>query len=82
MKKAINMRLEESTVILLNNLSKELQCTKTAIVEQAIEQFSSQNLKRHNRLMAFAGKLNAEEAKTILKIITESRLDKNIVIGF
>ncbi len=80
MKRAVNLRLEENTVILLNSLSKELQTTKTAIVEQAIKQFSKQNLKKQNQLMAFAGKLDSKEAKTILDTITESRTNKDFVI--
>ncbi len=43
MKRAVNLRLEESVIITLNQLSKELHTTKTDIVEKSISFFSKQN---------------------------------------
>ena len=74
MKKAVNLRLEERIIVLLNTLSEEFHTTKTEIVEKAIEQFSRESKKRQNRLMAFAGKLGRREADNMLDAIHS---DKN-----
>jgi len=73
MKKAVNLRLEERIIVLLNNLSDEFQTTKTEIVEKAIERFSIENRKRHNRLMDFAGKLGSKDADNMLKAIRNDK---------
>jgi len=78
-KKAVNLRLKENTVILLNTLSKELQTTKTSIVEQAIKQFSNQYLEKRKQLMTFAGKLDSREADLILGAITENKINKDFI---
>ena len=57
MKRAVNIRLEESVIITLNQLSEELHTTKTDIIEKAISFFSKQNNIQHNQLLNFAGKL-------------------------
>ncbi len=80
MKKAVNMRLEENTVILLNSLSKELAITKTDVVERAIEFYSRDKSKKRNELMAFAGTLDDDDAKIILESIAESRVDKDFIL--
>ena len=80
MKKAVNMRLEENTVILLNSLSKELAITKTDVVERAIEFYSQDKVKKRNELMAFAGILDDDDAKIILESIAESRVDKDFIL--
>ena len=74
MKKAVNLRLEERIIVLLNGLSEEFHTTKTEIVERAIERFSNESRKKQNRLMDFAGKLGAKEAENMLDAI---RKDKN-----
>ena len=57
MKRAVNLRLEESVIITLNQLSEELHTTKTDIIEKAISFFSKQNNIQQNQLLEFAGKL-------------------------
>ena len=74
MKKAVNLRLEERIIVLLNNLSNEFHTTKTEIVEKAIEKFSKESKRQHNRLMAFAGTLSDKEADKMLDMIQN---DKN-----
>ena len=75
MKRAVNLRLEESVIITLNQLSKELHTTKTDIVEKAINFFSEQNNRQHNQLLNFAGKLKKNDADTMLQAIKN---DKNL----
>ena len=74
MKRAVNLRLEENVIITLNQLSEELQTTKTDIIEKAINFFSKQNNIQHNQLLDFAGKLKKSDADTMLQTITT---DKN-----
>ena len=69
MKKAVNLRLEERIVVLLNHLSNEYHTTKTEIVEKAIEHFSNESRKKHNHLMEFAGKLGSKDADAMLEAI-------------
>jgi len=75
MKRAVNLRLEESVIITLNQLSEELHTTKTDIIEKAIIFFSKQNNIQHNQLLDFAGKLKKSDADTILQTIKN---DKNL----
>jgi len=74
MKKAVNLRLEERIIVLLDNLSKEFHTTKTEIVEKAIERLSKESRREKNRLMDFAGKLGNKEAEKMMEAI---RRDKN-----
>ena len=57
MKRAVNIRLEESVIYTLNQLSEELHSTKTEVIEKAIEFFSKQNHLKQNQILQFAGKL-------------------------
>ena len=75
MKRAVNLRLEESVIITLNQLSEELHTTKTDIIEKAISFFSKQNNIQQNQLLSFAGKLKKNEADTMLQTIKN---DKNL----
>jgi len=75
MKRAVNLRLEESVIITLNQLSKELHTTKTDVIEKAINHFSKQNNIQHNQLLDFAGKLKKNDADTMLQTIKN---DKNL----
>ncbi len=73
MKKAVNIRLDERVVFTLNQLSKELNITKTEIIEKAIEMFSKNRLKKKNKLLEFAGILKKKEAENMLKEIKNSK---------
>ena len=74
MKKAVNLRLEERIIVILNNLSHEFHTTKTEIVEKAIEKFSKESKRQHNHLMAFTGTLSDKDADRMLDTIQN---DKN-----
>ena len=50
MKRAVNLRLEESVIVTLNQLTEELHTTKTEVIERAISFFSKQNNLKHNQL--------------------------------
>ena len=77
MKKAVNLRLEERIIVLLNHLSDEFHTTKTEIVEKAIERFSNESRKKQNRLMEFAGKLGSKDADTMLEAIRSDKDHKD-----
>jgi len=74
MKRAVNLRLNESVILTLNQLSQELHTTKTEIIEKAIKLFSKQNNIKQHQLLKFAGKLNNSDADNMLKAIQK---DKN-----
>ena len=77
MKRAVNIRLEESVIVTLNQLSEELHTTKTDIIEKAISFFSKQNNIQHNQLLDFAGKLKKSEAKAMLQTIINDKSSKD-----
>ena len=74
MKRAVNLRLEETAIVTLNQLAEELQTTKTEVIEKAISFFSKQHKVEYNQLMQFAGKLKGREADKMLQSIND---DKN-----
>ncbi len=75
MKRAVNLRLEESVIVTLNQLTEELHTTKTEVIEKAISFFSKQNNLQHHQLLQFAGKLKSKDINCILQSIKE---DNNI----
>lgn len=77
MKRAVNLRLEESVIVTLNQLSEELHTTKTDVIEKAISFFSKQNNLKQNQLLQFAGKLKNNDADNMLKSIIEDKNSKD-----
>ena len=77
MKRAVNIRLEESVIYTLNQLSEELHSTKTEVIEKAIEFFSKQNHLKQNQILQFAGKLKNSDAESILDSIETSQNSKD-----
>jgi hypothetical protein len=77
MKKAVNLRLEERVIVLLNQLSEEFHTTKTEIVEKALERFSNESRKKKNHLMMFAGKLGSKDAEAMLQAIRSDKDHKD-----
>jgi len=76
-KRAVNLRLEESTIVTLNNLSQELHTSKTDIVEKAIRLFSKESKTKQNNLLQFAGKLTSSECNKMLEAIENDKNSKN-----
>ena len=81
MKKAVNLRLDESVILILNQLSKEFNTTKTEIVENALKLFSKTKQKEQNKLLQFAGILKENEAKKMLDTIQEDKNSKDFKIN-
>jgi len=77
MKRAVNLRLEESVIVTLNQLSEELHTTKTEVIEKAISMFSKQNNLKQNQLLQFAGKLKNNDADQMLQSIIDDKNTKN-----
>lgn len=74
LKQAVNFRLDEAVLKTISVLAKDLDTTKTGIIEKAIIQFASSLENKRNSLLQFAGSLDANEADIILKAI---QTDKN-----
>lgn len=81
MKRAVNIRLDETVIYLLNQLTEELKTTKTEIIERAIELFRKENQIKQNNLLRFAGALKSSEADKMLQDIKESKNSKDIEFG-
>ena len=77
MKRAVNLRLEESVIVTLNQLTEELHTTKTEVIEKAISLFSKQNHLKQNQLLQFAGKLKSNDANNMLKSIANDKNSKD-----
>ena len=77
MKRAVNLRLEESVIVTLNQLTQELHTTKTDVIEKAIIFFSKQNNLKHNELLQFAGKLKSNDANKMLQNIIDDKTSKD-----
>jgi predicted transcriptional regulator len=77
MKRAVNLRLEESMILTLNQLANELNTTKTEVVEKALQLFAKNKQKKQNDLLKFAGILKNSEANSLLKDIQENKDSKD-----
>ena len=77
MKRAVNLRLEESVIVTLNQLTEELNTTKTEVIEKAISFFSKQNNLKQNQLLQFAGKLKNSDADNMLQSIVDNKNSKD-----
>jgi predicted DNA-binding protein len=80
MKRAVNLRLEESVIATLNHLSEELHTTKTDIVEKAIQLLSKEKKIKQNTLLQFAGTFNSNEANQMIQALADDKNTKNIDI--
>ena len=82
MKRAVNLRLEESVIVTLNKLTQELHTTKTEVIEKAISFFAKQNSLKHSELLQFAGKLKDNDADKMLQSIVNDRSSKEFELNF
>jgi len=78
MKRTINLRVDEQIFLMLNQIAKELNTTKTEIIKKSIESFYKSLRKDKNDLLKFAGILKEKEAEKMLKEIKRDRNNKDI----
>ncbi len=78
MKRAVNIRLDEQIIYVLNQLTEELKTTKTEVIERAIELFSKENKVKKNNLLQFAGIMKPSEADAMLEAIREDKNSKDV----
>ena len=81
MKKAINLRLDESIILALNQLANEFHTTKTEIIEESLKLFSKMKQKERNELLQFAGILKNSEATKLLDDIQHNKNSKDFEIN-
>jgi len=81
MKRAVNLRLEESIILTLNQLADELNTTKTEVIEKALKLFSKTKQKEQNNLLQFAGILKNHEANNLLDDIQNSKNSKEFELN-
>ena len=77
MKRAVNLRLEESMILTLNQLANELNTTKTEVIEKALQQFCKTKQQEQNSLLEFAGILKNNEANNLLDDIQNNKNSKD-----
>jgi predicted transcriptional regulator len=80
MKKVVNVRLDENILIILERLSKELNTTKTDIIEKSIKFFSNKKNQKDNSILRFAGILDKKDANNILEDIKNSKNSKDFTL--
>ena len=81
MKRAVNLRLDESVIYTLNKLANELNTTKTEIIEKSLNLFSKTKQKEENKLLKFAGILKSNEADKLLNEIKNNKDSKEFKIN-
>jgi len=81
MKRAVNLRLEESIILTLNQLANELNTTKTEIIEKALKLFAKRNQQKQNDLLQFAGILKNNEANNLLNDIQNNKNSKEFELN-
>jgi len=81
MKRAVNLRLEESVIVTLNQLTEELHTTKTEVIEKAIHFFSKQNNLKQNELLQYAGKLKSNDAENMIQGIIDDKNSKDFELN-
>jgi predicted transcriptional regulator len=80
MKRPVNLRLDENIIVTLNQLAKELNTTKTEVIESALKLFSKTKQKERNQLLEFAGILKNNEANKMLNDIQTNKNSKDFEI--
>jgi len=78
MKQAVNFRLNEASISALTMLEDKLECSKTKIVEKALQAYAKKILHDQKKLLKFAGVLTKHDADKMLADIYENRKDKDI----
>ena len=73
MKQAVNFRLSRQSIATLAMLEKKLHTSKTAIIEQALQNYAKKKIANQDTLMSYAGILSEHEADDMLHIIKSSR---------
>jgi predicted transcriptional regulator len=81
MKRAVNLRLEESIILTLNQLANDLNTTKTDIIEKALKLFSKTKQKEQNSLLQYAGILKNNEANNLLNDIQNNKNSKDFELN-
>ena len=81
MKRAVNLRLEESIILTLNQLANELNTTKTEVIEKALKLFSKTKQKEQNTLLQYAGILKNNEANNLLDDIKDNKNSKEFELN-
>jgi len=76
MKQVVNFRFSEQTISILSLLENKLHCSKTAIVEKALQLFAKKTLAKQALILKFAGALSTREADTMLTSIKENKHNK------
>ena len=80
MKQAVNFRLNKSTIHALRMLEQKFHCSKTAIVEKALESYAKRELTKQQLIMEYAGLLKASNADELLASIKENKHNKKIQV--
>lgn len=76
MRQASNFRLDETVLNTLNVLAKDLNTTKTNVIEDAVMHYAALKSQR-NPLLPFAGSLSAGEADAMLAAIEADKDSKD-----
>jgi hypothetical protein len=77
MKRAVNLRLDESIILTLNQLTEELHSTKTEVIENAIKLFSKHKQLKQSELLEFAGTLKCRDADVMIADIADNKDSKS-----
>ncbi len=77
MRHTTTFRFDAKTLTLLQTLAESLHCSKTAIIEQALEEYAKRNTHYISPLLKHAGVLSDKEANTLLTAIQTHKHNKD-----
>lgn len=77
MKHSTTFRFNPKTLAVLENLSQTLHCSKTTIVEQAIEAYAQKKTQKISPLLKHAGVLSDAQAQEMLETIKQHKYNKD-----
>ena len=80
MKQVVNFRLSEQGVSILTMLESKLHCSKTAVVEKALQMYAKKELANQSRILKYAGVMKPHEADNMLNIIANNKDSKDIQV--
>jgi hypothetical protein len=80
MKKMVNFRLNEQIIGIISLLENKLHCSRTAVVEQALQFYAQKKMAEHENILKYAGVLSAQDANIMLSNIKDSRQNKDVSI--
>lgn len=77
MKYSTTFRFDSKTLAVLEALAETLHCSKTTVIEQALEAYAQKKTKNISPLLKHAGVLSDTQAEEMLQTIEQHKYNKD-----